>query len=96
MFRKSKNVYVLFKSTRVKNVNEIEQNFANSKNVHEWKNILKLQQLFVTYKIVYSFIKYSLIQKVIMHFKKGSLNRKNVLEFQKLFHQFPKKYVRRF
>ena len=47
----------------LKNANEIEQNFANSKNVHEWKNILKIQKLFVTYKYFYSFIKCWLIKK---------------------------------
>ena len=43
-------------------------------------------------------IKCSLFQRIIMHFKKCSLNRKmigklkNVREFHKLFHQFPIKY----
>jgi hypothetical protein len=36
-------------------------------------------------------IKCLLIQKMIMHFKKCSLNQKNVREFQKLIHTFPKK-----
>ena len=36
--------YVEKKTCVLKNVNEIEQNFANSKNVHEWKNILKIQK----------------------------------------------------
>ena len=53
MFGKSKNVHDFFKIGILKSVHEIEQKFTNSKNVHELKNILKIQKLFVTYKIVY-------------------------------------------
>ena len=67
----------------LENVNEIEQNFANSKNVHEWKNILKIQKLFVTYKIYYCH-KMSADSKNV-----GEI--KNVSEFEIFFDQFPEK-----
>ena len=67
---------IFLKVRLLKNCNEIEQNFANSKNLYEWKNILKIQKLFVTYKIVYSFIKCSLIQNMITHFEKNLVKSK--------------------
>ena len=71
--------WFLKKFVYYKNVNKIEQNFANSINVHEWKNVLKIQKLLVycqINKIIYSSIKCSLI-------KKWSCISKNVPPFDK-------------
>ena len=41
MFGKSENINHDISKIQLKNVNEIEKQFANLKNIHEWKSIQK-------------------------------------------------------
>ena len=52
-----------------------------NKKVHDFKNNLFIHKMFTD-------------SKMIMNFKKCSLNQKNVHEFQKIFHKFPKNVLR--
>ena len=87
----NKKLFIIFpKFVYSKILKIFQKNSPIFKKCSWMEKYLKIQKLLVTYKIVYALIKCSLIQEMIKHFKKYSLNKikfslnqKNVAEFQK-------------